>query len=118
MPIPHRPPPVNKEVLDALYNIRTTPYFSSFLYRLQGVHTCFGSGLIACDWQKRPLWVELMNDIQDHFALRQYVWSCENRVYILTRPLAALMPGMLWSMMPLLSFQLYGRITCHKFMNS
>lgn len=68
---PHKPPTVNQDVLDALYRIRTTPYPSSFLSRTLGFGFNAGPGLIACDWDTKPLWIELMDDIQEHHSFRQ-----------------------------------------------
>ncbi|CDO69644.1 hypothetical protein BN946_scf184851.g32 [Trametes cinnabarina] len=47
----------------------TTPYESSFLSRLQGVSVRKNTGVIAIDWEARPPWMELMNDIREHYAL-------------------------------------------------
>ncbi|KAI0281106.1 Cupredoxin [Russula aff. rugulosa BPL654] len=51
-PTPKRPEP-DPEVLGALYDIRTTPYRNSFLWRLNGfvVHR---SPVIAADWENSP----------------------------------------------------------------
>lgn len=67
-PTPKRPEPA-AEVLDALYDIRTTPYQSSFLSRLNGfvVHR---SPVVAADWEVRSPWMDLMEDIRAHYALK------------------------------------------------
>lgn len=64
---------VNPAILDALYAIKTTPYESSFLSRLQGFSPSPQSGVIAIDWDTRSPWMELMSDIRDHYSLAQYV---------------------------------------------
>ncbi|RDX48152.1 hypothetical protein OH76DRAFT_678423 [Lentinus brumalis] len=58
---------VNRQVLDALYAIQTTPYESSFLSRLQGYSPFRHTGVIAVDWETRTPWMELMDDIRDHY---------------------------------------------------
>ncbi|KAF8489890.1 hypothetical protein F5888DRAFT_1743967 [Russula emetica] len=67
-PTPKRPEP-DPEVLGALYDIRTTPYRSSFLCRLNGfvVHR---SPVVAVDWEVRSPWMDLMEDIRAHYALK------------------------------------------------
>lgn len=66
---------VNPAVLDALYAIKTTPYESSFLSRLQGFSPSRQSGVIAIDWDTRSPWMELMSDIREHYSLAQYVYA-------------------------------------------
>ncbi|TCD71802.1 hypothetical protein EIP91_003145 [Steccherinum ochraceum] len=70
MPPPARLPAAKPEVLDALYRIKTTPYASSFLSRLMGFQHSNTPGVIACDWNTRPPWIELMEDIHEHFTFR------------------------------------------------
>lgn len=67
---PKRPEP-DPEVLGALYDIRTTPYRSSLLWRLNGfvVHR---SPVVAADWEVRTPWMDLMEDIRAHYALKLY----------------------------------------------
>ncbi|KAM5534628.1 hypothetical protein V8D89_011640 [Ganoderma adspersum] len=60
---------VNPAILDALYAIKTTPYESSFLSRLQGFSPSRQSGIIAIDWDTRSPWMELMSDIREHYSL-------------------------------------------------
>ena len=69
-PTPRRPEP-DPEVLRALYDVRTTPYRSSFLSRLNGfvVHH---SPVVAADWDVRTPWMDLMEDVRDHYALKLY----------------------------------------------
>ena len=69
-PTPSRPEP-DPEVLRALYDVRTTPYRSSFLSRLNGfvVHH---SPVVAADWNVRTPWMDLMEDVRDHYALKLY----------------------------------------------
>ncbi|KZT21203.1 hypothetical protein NEOLEDRAFT_1139853 [Neolentinus lepideus HHB14362 ss-1] len=70
-PLPPVPasPPVNPDVLAALYSIRTTPYENSFLSRLLGVNTAPTPGLVAVDWETCSPWISLMDDIRDHYSL-------------------------------------------------
>jgi len=70
MPLPHKAPPVNQDVIDALYNIRTTPYASSFLSRVLGFQPSDKPGIIACDWKTKPPWIDLMSDVQDHYTFK------------------------------------------------
>jgi hypothetical protein len=62
------------QVIDALYNIQTTPFKSSFLSRLHGTMTQ-PLGVLAMDWETVSPWVNLMSDIREHYALAQYVSS-------------------------------------------
>ncbi|KAH8104053.1 hypothetical protein BXZ70DRAFT_680527 [Cristinia sonorae] len=71
MPTAPKAPPVNPVVLTALYNIRTTPFSSSFLSRLLGSQFSDKQAVIASDWKTRPPWVYLMDDIHDHYVFRQ-----------------------------------------------
>ncbi|EPQ56734.1 hypothetical protein GLOTRDRAFT_105554 [Gloeophyllum trabeum ATCC 11539] len=71
LPPPRQDPPVNPDVLDALYSIRTTPYESSFLSRLLGADSAPTPGLIAVDWDAYSPWMALMDDIRDHHSLAQ-----------------------------------------------
>lgn len=64
---------VNPEVIDALYSIHTTPYDNSFLSRLQGPHITQNSACLAVDWENSTPWMDLMEDIRDHYGLMQYV---------------------------------------------
>lgn len=70
-PTPKRPEP-DPEVLRALYDIRTTPYRSSFLSRLNGL-TARRSPVVAADWEVRSPWMDVMEDIRAHYALKLYV---------------------------------------------
>ncbi|KAI1793494.1 hypothetical protein LXA43DRAFT_218154 [Ganoderma leucocontextum] len=69
VPAPRAASAVNPVVLDALYAIRTTPYESSFLSRLQGFSPSRQPGVIAIDWDTRTPWMELMADIREHYSL-------------------------------------------------
>ena len=60
------------EVLDALYDIRTTPYRSSFLWRLNGFVVHRSPVVVAADWEVRSPWMDLMEDIRAHYALKLY----------------------------------------------
>lgn len=65
--------PVNTEVLDALYNIKTTPFGHSFLSRLHGFRGFVPSGLVAVDWETRTPWMNVMADIREHYLFAQFV---------------------------------------------
>lgn len=58
-------------VLSALENIKTTPFESSFLSRLQGTRGVALPGLIAVDWETITPWMSLMRDIRDHYGFAQ-----------------------------------------------
>ncbi|RPD76381.1 hypothetical protein L226DRAFT_460025, partial [Lentinus tigrinus ALCF2SS1-7] len=66
---PHPISSVKRQVVDALYAIQTTPYENSFLSRLQGYSPYRQNGIIAVDWETRTPWMELMDDIRDHYML-------------------------------------------------
>lgn len=68
---PVRPDP---EVLRALYDVRTTPYRCSFLSRLNGfvVGRRSNSNVVAADWEARSPWMDLMEDVRAHYALKLY----------------------------------------------
>ena len=65
--------PASKEVLDALYNIETTPYDHSFLSRLRGSRSFVPPGLVAVDSETRTPWMNLMADIREHYLFAQFV---------------------------------------------
>ena len=65
--------PVNNEVLDALYNIKTTPFGHSFLSRLHGFRGFVPPGLVAVDWETRTPWMNVMADIREHYLFAQSV---------------------------------------------
>lgn len=67
--------PVNPEVLDALYNIKTTPFGHSFLSRLHGSRRFIPPGLVAVDWETRTPWMNVMADIREHYILAQSVFK-------------------------------------------
>lgn len=58
-------------VLSILENIKTTPFESSFLSRLQGTRGIALAGLIGVDWETITPWMSLMRDIQDHYGFAQ-----------------------------------------------
>jgi hypothetical protein len=64
-----RPDP---EVLRALYDVRTTAYRCSFLSRLNGfvVGRRSNSNVVAADWEARSPWMDLMEDVRAHYALK------------------------------------------------
>lgn len=68
--IPHSASP-NTGTIDALYAIQTTPYGNSFLSRLQGAQSAQTRGCLAVDWENRTPWMDLMQDIRDHFFFLQ-----------------------------------------------
>ena len=70
-PTPKRPEP-DPEVLGALYDIRTTPYRNSFLWRLNGFVVHRPPVVVAVDWEVRSPWMDLMEDIRAHYALKLY----------------------------------------------
>ncbi|KAG6832113.1 hypothetical protein H0H87_002626 [Tephrocybe sp. NHM501043] len=61
----------NPDVIDALYNIQTTPFALSFLSRLQGTRAPIPPSAIAVDWETITPWMSLMSDIRDHYVLSQ-----------------------------------------------
>jgi hypothetical protein len=73
-PLPNiKDPSPNPQTLEALYAIHTTPYDNSFLSRIQGASETLGDHL-ACDWESRAPWMDLMMDIRDHYAFAQYAF--------------------------------------------
>lgn len=68
--------PVPHAVLDALRGIQTTRYEHSFAARVYGHTPPKIPGLIAVDWESRPPWTLLMDDIRAHYALAQSVDMC------------------------------------------
>ncbi len=66
------PVPPDPEVLRALHDIRTTPFRSSFLSRLKGF-VDRRSTVVAADWEARSPWMNLMEDVRAHHALKLYV---------------------------------------------
>ncbi|KAH8996113.1 hypothetical protein EDB86DRAFT_1037800 [Lactarius hatsudake] len=64
-----KPPEPDPEVLKALYDVQTIPYKSSFLSRLNGF-SVRRAPVVAADWEARPPWMDLMEDIRAHYALK------------------------------------------------
>ena len=60
-------------MLDALYNIKTTPYDHSFLSRLRGFRGFVPPGLVSVDWETRTPWMDVMADIREHYLFAQSV---------------------------------------------
>ncbi|KAF8998499.1 hypothetical protein BDQ17DRAFT_1247609 [Cyathus striatus] len=60
--------PHNPEVIDALHDIKTTPFENSFLSRLHGSREPVIPALIAVDWETITPWMDLMSDIRDHYS--------------------------------------------------
>ncbi|KAF9523348.1 hypothetical protein CPB83DRAFT_691704 [Crepidotus variabilis] len=69
-PLPaHKLSQPDPEVLDALYSIRTTPFHTSFISRLHGTPQHPTCGLISVDWETQTPWMELLEDIREHYCL-------------------------------------------------
>lgn len=66
-------PNVNPQTLDALNAIQTTPYENSFLSRILGFQPSLKPGAVAVDWETQSPWMDLMEDIRNHFSLMQCV---------------------------------------------
>lgn len=73
LPPPTQSLPVNTEVLDALYNIKTTPFDNSFLSRLHGSRDFVPPGLVAVDWETKTPWMNVMANIREHYLFAQSV---------------------------------------------
>ncbi|KAJ7173505.1 hypothetical protein C8R46DRAFT_1161374 [Mycena filopes] len=57
------------QVIEALGEIKTTPFENSFLARLHGVsHGAAVPGLVSVDWETVTPWMALMRDIRDHYS--------------------------------------------------
>lgn|ERR1700761_7891110 len=69
-----KPPDPDPEVLEALYGVQTTPYQNSLLSRLNGF-SVRRTPMIAADWEARSPWMELMEDVRAHYALKLYALS-------------------------------------------
>ncbi|KAF5316276.1 hypothetical protein D9619_006571 [Psilocybe cf. subviscida] len=67
-PVPAGLPPPNPEVLNALYAIKTTPFSSSLLSRIHGTREHLPHNVLAVDWDTRTPWMDLMQDIHDHYS--------------------------------------------------
>lgn len=68
--------PVPRAVIDALRNIHTIRYENSFAARVYGHKPPKTPGLIAVDWESRPPWMLLMEDVHAHYGLAQSVYFC------------------------------------------
>lgn len=75
IPLPQLPSelPPNPQVISALYGIQSTHYDNSFASRLLGstVPSRDQPVLILRDWESRAPWMDLMDDIQEHYSLKQ-----------------------------------------------
>jgi hypothetical protein len=69
LPLTVKTPEPDPAVLRALYGVRTTPYQNTFLSRLNGFVIRFPP-VVAVDWEVRPPWMDLMEDIRAHHALK------------------------------------------------
>jgi hypothetical protein len=74
LPPARKPPEPDPEVLKTLYDVQTTPYKSSFLGRLNGF-SVRRAPVVAVDWEARSPWMDLMEDIRAHYALKLYAPS-------------------------------------------
>lgn len=74
LPPARRPPELDPDVLKALDRIKTTPFRSSFLSRLNGF-SVRRAPVVAVDWETRSSWMDLMADIRAHYALKLYATS-------------------------------------------
>ena len=72
LPSARKPPEPDPEVLKALYSVQTTAYKSSFLSRLNGFSVRRGVPVVAVDWEAQSPWMDLMEDIRAHYALKLY----------------------------------------------
>jgi len=61
--------PIPRAVIDALRNVHTTRYENSFAARIYGNKPPKALGLIAVDWESRPPWMLLMEDVHAHYGL-------------------------------------------------
>jgi hypothetical protein len=61
------------EVLAALRSIRCTPFERSFLSRLHGCLDPEPKPVLFVDWDTQSPWMDLMEDVRDHYLLSQYV---------------------------------------------
>ncbi|KAH9971741.1 hypothetical protein BGW80DRAFT_1174286, partial [Lactifluus volemus] len=76
-PTAPKTPECDPEVLDALYGIQSTPYQNSFLSRLNGFAFRPSPVVVATDWEVRTAWMDLMQDIRSHYALK-----CPDREFV------------------------------------
>jgi hypothetical protein len=74
LPRARKLPKPDPEVLKALYGVQTTPYRISFLSRLNGF-SIHRAPVIAADWEARSPWMDVMEDIRAHYALKLYATS-------------------------------------------
>ncbi|KAF9244146.1 hypothetical protein BU15DRAFT_71710 [Melanogaster broomeanus] len=65
LPPPSSLPPL---VLDSLRAIQTTRYENSFAARIYGHRPQKVPGLIAVDWESRSSWMNVMDDIHEHYS--------------------------------------------------
>lgn len=61
------------DTLAALMAIKSTPYDSSFASRLLGGHAPSTVGLMSVDWDAQSDWMDLMQEIREHYNLAQLV---------------------------------------------
>ena len=78
LPPARKPQEPDPEVLKTLYGIQATPYKSSFLSRLNGF-SARRAPVVAVDWEVWSPWMDLMEDIRAHHALKLYTLSVLDR---------------------------------------
>ena len=61
--------PPAQETLDALNSIKSTPYANSFASRLYGTRVA-PKHTLGVDWECESTWMQMMEDIRLHSALR------------------------------------------------
>ncbi|KAF7371052.1 Cytoplasmic protein [Mycena sanguinolenta] len=64
-------------IIEALESTKTTPFENSFLARLHGVARGAAiPGLVSVDWETATPWMNLMNDIRDHYTFAHPERDC------------------------------------------
>ena len=108
----------NPDVLDALYSIRTTPYTNSFLSRINGFQPPTNPGVVDVDWETRAPWMNLVQDIRDHYIFMQYVTSFLLKGSILKATYVVPIENILWKSKLLLNTLLFVSIITQPFTTS
>ncbi|KAJ6485628.1 hypothetical protein C8R45DRAFT_1053690 [Mycena sanguinolenta] len=71
------PLPEHSTIIEALESIKTTPFENSLLARLHGVARGAAiPGLVSVDWETATPWMNLMNDIRDHYTFAHPERDC------------------------------------------
>ena len=68
LPEPLAPDP---SIIDTLMSISSTPFANSLVFRLAGHDSPDNATYLHRDWETRSQWMELMDDIHEHYALLQ-----------------------------------------------